>query len=319
MTDEVSIVVASYRRVDRLRDCLRAIETQTRSVTETIVVHRHDDEPTREMLRSHPRVTPVSVREPGVLAAMRAGAAASRGIFVAFVDDDVVLCNDWVERCLAHLSANRVGGVGGRDLVRGDEDGPAEPDPGRITRWGKLRGDHHLGVGPPRDVDVLKAANVLFRRDALWLPTALRGGGAQPHFEVAMSLASIAEGWRLVFDPGIQVAHYPARRFDADQRGAPSPGAVRDASYNLVRCLCAMRPEVTVRRAVYGLALGDRAVPGIGRALVAVMRRETDVIRKLLPSLVGQLEALGETAFRRSFPMTGFARPEPAVDRSRVK
>jgi hypothetical protein len=48
-------------------------------------------------------------------------------------------------------------------------------DVGRVGRWGKLVGNHHLGTGSARSVMVLKAVNMAFRREALAVPEQLRG------------------------------------------------------------------------------------------------------------------------------------------------
>src|SRR5439155_4056745 len=112
-----------------------------------------------------------------------------------------------------------------------------------------------------RDVMVLKGANMAFRREAVALPQGLRGRGAQVHFELAMSLWAIAQGWRLVYDPAAVVDHFIGPRFGADRRGRPERNAVRDATYNYVAALLSQRPELLWRRAAYGLLVGDRAAP----------------------------------------------------------
>ena len=300
---EVSVIVPTYRRPGELRRCLAGLAAQSLPPAEIIVVHRTGDDATRRVLEeSRPAaVVDVAVSKPGVLAAMEAGAAASGRDIVAFVDDDAVPRPDWLERLARHFDDPEVGGVGGRDVIAG-QDAPTRGSlkVGMITRWGKLVGNHHLGTGAHRDVMVLKAVGVAFRRDALALPHDLRGQGAQVHFEVGMSLSAHRRGWRLVYDPGALVDHEVAPRFDADARNRPRPVAVRDAAHNLVRCLLTEMPELFWRRAVYGLAVGDRDVPGAGRALVAALRGEGAVLRRFAPSIKGQVAALRRARRDRS-------------------
>ncbi len=297
-----SVIVASYRRPDHLRRCLSGLAQQSVSFAQTIVVRRAGDAATEAVLArtEHPDLVEVVVNEPGQLVAMGAGVSAARGDIIVFIDDDAVPRPDWLSRLVRHFDDPEVGGAGGRDYIERPEV-PNVPtlDVGRVTRWGKLIGNHHRGRGEPRNVMVLKAAGMAFRRNALALPSGLRGAGAQPHVEVATCLSALRRGWKLIYDPTAVVDHHVAPRFDADQRGRPAASAVRDASYNLVTALLAEAPELFWRRALYGLMVGDRSMPGVVRAAVALLRRERNVLRDLRPSLEGQIEALGR-GYRRS-------------------
>ena len=291
----VCVVIPTYRRPDDLKRCLAGLEEQSLPPIQTIVVRRAGDAETEEAVGQcgNPGLIDIVVSESGVLAAMRAGTEAAQGDIVAFIDDDAVPRADWLWRLVRHFEDPSVGGVGGRDFIA-QPDSPNRPmlDVGRISRWGKLIGNHHRGTGEPRKVMVLKAAGMAFRRTALAFPAGLRGAGAQVHFEVGMSLSALRRGWTLIYDPTAVVDHRVAPRFDADQRGSPDPSAVRDAAFNLVTCLVSEVPALFWRRALYGLAIGDRALPGLLRAAVALVRNEKDVLRNLRPSLQGQIEAL---------------------------
>jgi hypothetical protein len=124
------------------------------------------------------------------------------------------------------------------------------------------------------------------------------------HFEVAVGLAALNAGWRLVYDPSVLVDHYPGPRFDTDRRDRPDAAATRDAAYNLVRCLISLRPAIVWRRAAYGLLIGDAMTPGLARAVVAMARREWAVARRLPPSMLGQVQALWDFARESPFEMT---------------
>jgi glycosyltransferase involved in cell wall biosynthesis/GT2 family glycosyltransferase len=297
----VSVVIPSYRRPDDLTRCLAGLARQSLAPVETIVVRRTGDRATEAVIRGRlPAVVDVVVDEPGVLAAMGAGVAAAQADIVAFIDDDAVARADWLRRLTRHFDHDSVGGVGGRDVIcRAGRPESTTLDVGRITAWGKLVGNHHRGGGAPREVMVLKAAGMAFRRAALALPRGLRGQGAQAHFEVGLSLSARRRGWRLIYDPTAVVDHYVAPRFDADRRERPDPVAVQNAAYNLVTCLLTEAPDLFWRRAAYGLLIGDRGMPGLLRAAVALIRDEPDVMRDLRPSLAGQAAALQRAAARR--------------------
>ena len=311
----VSVIVPTYRRPTHLRACLEGLRAQSRPAREVVVVRRAGDEETRRVVAEHEpgSLVEVVVDVPGVLAAMHAGIERATGNVIAFSDDDVVPRPDWLARLLEHLADPGVGGVGGRDHTPQSVP-PFTEDVGRISRWGKLVGNHHVGAGPARDVDVIKAVGA-YRREALALPAGLRGEGAQVHFEVALCLWARNHGWRLVYDPSIVVDHHPAPRYDADRRGAPTFRAVRDATYNFVACLLTLERGLFVRRAVFGVVVGDRSMPGLARAALALAQREWPTVRQLPASLLGQIEALWDVARGRGVVMVSAARPAEARPR----
>lgn len=314
----VSIVVPSYRRPEALGRCLLALAEQLYSNDEVIVVRRRDDGATADAFRQlrAEAVKEVEVRTPGQVAAMLAGIRRASGDVIALTDDDAVPRADWLSQLRACFEDPAVGGVGGRDVVHASTSNQEvlRQDVGRITSWGKQIGNHHLGIGPARRVMLLKGANMAFRRAALAIPEGLRGQGAQVHQEVSMCLWARKQGWKLVYDPAIIVDHYPAERFDVDRRERPEAKAVSDAAYNYTFSLLSFEPQLFWRRALYGLLVGDRAIPGFARATAAFGKRDADVIRRLPPSLRGQAEALADIARGRRVSMITFAeKPEPTA------
>lgn len=166
----------------------------------------------------------VKVTEPGVVAALNAGLAAVEGDIVSVTDDDAAPHPDWLERIAAYfVSDSRLGGLGGRDWVHHGSklEDESRPVVGQLQWFGRVIGNHHLGVGEPREVDILKGVNMSFRTQAigqLRFDERMRGTGAQVHFEMAFTLTLKRAGWKIIYDPNVAVDHYPAQRFDEDQR-----------------------------------------------------------------------------------------------------
>ncbi len=308
---DVSVVVPTYRRPEQLRRCLAGLRAQDLKPRQIVVVRRAGDDETASVLREwhDDGVSDVTVAEGGVVGALAAGMRAATADVVAFTDDDAVPRPDWLARIEAHLRDPSVGGVGGRDLIHGGAP-KGRREVGRVTPWGKVIGNHHVGIGPPRDAMILKGTNMAFRRQAIALPAGLRGSGAQVHYEVAMCLWARRRGWRLVYDPRIVVDHFPGPRFDADRRGRPEQRAIQDASYNLVACLLANEPELFLRRASYGLLVGDGGNPGLARGAAGVVRGEVEIVRRLAPSLAGQVRALTDFVLERGVEMRPIGEPE---------
>jgi hypothetical protein len=294
----VTVIVPTFRRPDQLSQCLRGIAHQSRPPFETVVICRALDEVTNAYLSSNQvpiHVRSVSVARPGVIEAMAAGLRVSKTPLVAFIDDDAIPRPDWLERLAATFGQPDVGGSGGRDLVGGSlaQTEPCQDVVGLLTRWGRLRGNHHLGHGPARNVDVLKAVNCMYRTQAAAIPKNLRGTGAQVHFEVAMGLWAQSHGWRIVYDPDTLVDHFPGPRFDSDSRSQPAQSAVRDAAYNLTFIVASFSRSMAIRRTLFALAVGDRSSPGLLRALVALFQPSdrSVVIARTKPALQGTIQA----------------------------
>ncbi|MBU2774315.1 glycosyltransferase family 2 protein [Acidithiobacillus ferrooxidans] len=239
----ISVLVPSYRRPDDLGRCLEALCGQHLAPAQVVVVVRDVDKTTHLVVQAFVGCLPleiVKVSEPGQVHALNAGLLRVKGEIVAITDDDAAPHSDWLARIVAHFDADsRIGGVGGRDWVH-TPDGAVVDDQkrmvGRVQWFGRIVGNHHVGTGPAREVDILKGANMSFRRaaiDGLCFEAHLRGQGAQVHNDMCFSLAVKRRGWKLIYDPAVAVDHYPAPRSDTDQRGAFYSEAVENAAYNL--------------------------------------------------------------------------------------
>jgi glycosyltransferase involved in cell wall biosynthesis len=223
----ITVLIPTYRRPHALAYCLKALEDQFRPPNEVILVIRDRDPETHNFLKTLNSNLPlrvITVTLPGVVAALNAGLDPCKGDIIAITDDDAVAHPDWLSRLESYYLANpKIGGVGGRDRVyHGTHlESGTRPTVGQVQWFGRVIGNHHLGVGTAREVDVLKGVNMSFRRAAIAgirCDERLKGTGAQAHFEIALSLAVKQRGWKLIYDPAIAVDHYPAQRFDEDQR-----------------------------------------------------------------------------------------------------
>jgi GT2 family glycosyltransferase len=264
----VSVIVPTYRRPASLVRCLDALERQQTRAQQIIVVIRADDAASRQLARAR-AVRVALVRRPGVVAAMNVGLDACDGELIALTDDDSVPRSDWLARIVAAYAADpQIAAVGGRDWVHSHKTGRliegSAPVVGVIGRFGRVTGQHHLGVGPPRDVDVLKGVNLSVRGELLrqiGFDERLRGVGTEHHWELGLCLALRRRGWRVVYDPAIAVDHYPQPRID-DSR-AFSPRELRDSQHNKTVALLEHLPvwQGALHLAA-ATAIGTRATPG---------------------------------------------------------
>jgi glycosyltransferase involved in cell wall biosynthesis len=310
----ISTIVTSYARPDALRGCLAGLARQERLADEVVVVVRPTDEATAavvdEQSQSIPGLRQATVEQQGLVAALNAGLAAAHGDIVAITDDDAVPRPDWLDRIERAFADERVAGVGGRDWVRygerlvtGREEALAakllpgrrdDPTVGKLQMIGRLTGNHHAGIGPPRHVDVLKGVNMSYRRALIYPPgfdTRLRGRGSQVNNEVGTCLRLRRQGHLIVYDPAIAVDHYPRDRPEGDHREDPQPQAIADAVHNetlgIIENVSAPQRALF---AVWALLIGSSAAPGVMQIPRYVAQRRRKPVTYVRASLRGRIE-----------------------------
>lgn len=113
----VSVIIpaCSMDRWDSLRAAVASVRAQTVEVLETVVVIDHNPGLMAKAGGELPGVTVIAnagIR--GASGARNAGAAASRGEMLAFLDDDAIASPNWLESLLQHFKDPKVVGAGGR-------------------------------------------------------------------------------------------------------------------------------------------------------------------------------------------------------------
>ncbi|MBW3637076.1 MAG: glycosyltransferase [Armatimonadetes bacterium] len=294
----ISVLVPTYRRTQDLARCLEALKKQLRPVDEVIVVVRDSDEETLQFFRDYQHqplpLKTATVSVTGVIAAMNEGLGVAQGDVIALTDDDAAPPPDWIGRIEAYiLSDERIGGVGGRDIIAGFEG--AKTDVGILRWWGRVSGNHHIGVGAPREVDVLKGVNCAYRAAPLrkiGFDTRMRGEGAQVHWELSLGLALKREGWKLIYDPSLTVDHVTAQRHDKDQR-VFSSAAHLDIVHN--ETLVLLDHFIWPQRVVFliwAVIVGSGGVPGGLQFLRLMARRDSKALQKFRASFSGRMAGL---------------------------
>ncbi len=298
---DISVLVPTYHRPQDLLRCLKALTMQTKPPFEVLVVVRESDAETFAALAdfnscSLPLKTLV-VQEPGQVAALNTGLSRAQGEVIAITDDDAAPRPQWLERIDAHFSGDAtIGGVGGKDIIHPQSlvagDAPSAVV-GQVQWFGRVIGRHHVGFGQPRPVSVLKGANMSYRQAAVdghRFDTRLRGHGAQMHNDMAFSLAIKRAGWQLIYDPLVEVDHYPAQRFDEDQRDSFSYEACKNAVHNETLVLLDYLPWVQkVIFMVWALVVGTRDSFGLIQWLRFSLKGDGQASKQLAAAWQGRL------------------------------
>lgn len=298
---QVTVLVPTYKRPDDLARCLKALKKQVRPADEILLTVRDSDAATWEFLDGFEReglpLKLLTLDSPGQVFALNSGLAVATGDIIAITDDDAAPHPDWLQRIEAHFEANpQVGGVGGRDWVHIDQstvDTSEAQVVGKVQWFGRYIGNHHCGVGPAREVDILKGANMSYRRIAVQsirFDERLKGAGAQVCNDMAFSLAVRRAGWKLIYDPMVAVDHYPAQRFDSDQRNQFVYEAWNHTVHNqTVTILDYLGFWQRIVFCTWMLVVGNRVALGFIQVLRLVFLRDKEVLKKYSASLMGQL------------------------------
>ncbi|MEM8493792.1 MAG: glycosyltransferase [Planctomycetota bacterium] len=276
----MAVIVPSYNRPDQVPHCLNGLIRQTRSADTVVAVVRVDDAPTRAVVDAYADRLPIRsafATEVGLVHALQRGveeATEAGADLVVFTDDDAVPRPEWLARLEAHFVADpSLIGVGGRDRVteQGVTLDGQRRRVGLISSYGRLTGNHHLGVGPPRLVQHLKGVNMAFRLDALRevnFDPRLLGTGAQVCNEVSLCGGIRRRGGKLLYDPSIVIDHYPAPRPASDARQGMSPTQTAEASFNT--SLCVLEDLPPTRHGVFhawSFWVGTGRYPGVAQVV----------------------------------------------------
>ncbi len=275
-----------------------------------VVTRREDDAGQRcvaEREESSVRLVLVDVPSggPGFVAALNAGVAASSGEIVCLTDDDSEPWPDWISRISATFAGDpAIGAVGGRDWVYfGDRlEAGEETEVGTVNRWGRVVGRHHLGVGPARDVGVLKGVNLSARGELIrqvGFDPRLRGRTTEHHSELGFCLKLARMGYRVVYDPAIAVDHRPQPRTAESREFDPSQ--VRDSAFNETLALLEhLSLGGRAAHLLWATAVGTRGSPGLAQSLRLLLTSGNPQLRLLVGNLRGR--ALALATFLRSRP-----------------
>jgi len=268
----ISVVLPTYRRPQMLSRCLAALCNQTTPPLEICVGRRVNDLESAAVLtefihRSNHVVREAIVPDNGnLVASLNAALDMTTGNLVALTDDDAEAPCDWLEHFTPYFSVPEVGAVGGLDIQ--------PPNPGQENTVGKLQwfgrvtGNHHLGFGAAREVDLLKGVNCCFRGQLLreiGFDARLRGAGNVTHWEMHLCFAFLRHGYRLIYDPSIWLDHHVAVRHDGDvnARGGFERLSFEDSVFNYYLAMIEHLPPA--RRLVFRIwqaSIGTRSEPG---------------------------------------------------------
>lgn len=216
----VTVVVCTRNRPGELTNCLDAISKLNPRPDDVLVVdNSQGDAATERVAREYAARYAVEPRE-GLSRARNRGLAESASEVVAYIDDDAIPSEDWLEQILAPFADPRVASASG-DVVfpgipRNPATGPVRVIGNRDPQWFEMATFGGMGWG----------AGMAVRRSActVWKGFDVRLGKGAPLriAEESHAFASLlALGYRSAYVPGAIVRH-PVKPWDARQEAVNS-------------------------------------------------------------------------------------------------
>jgi glycosyltransferase involved in cell wall biosynthesis len=113
----LSVVIATHKRASFLKECLHSLSIQTISSFEIILAHSGENDGTLELKKeyrgNHP-ITYLICKEKGAASQRNEGVQHSKGEWIVFLDDDVLLRPDFLEEIVTAIESHPdAGGISG--------------------------------------------------------------------------------------------------------------------------------------------------------------------------------------------------------------
>jgi GT2 family glycosyltransferase len=212
---EVSIIIPVFNQIDYTLSCLAAVQQHSGPLPyEVIVVDDFSNDATREVISQIPGLTYLaSDRNEGFIASCNRGAAAARGTYLVFLNNDTNVTDGWLTGLRATFDHEPNAGLVGSKLVY--PDGRLQEAGGIIWRdgsgWnrGKFKDANHPSFNFMREVDYCSAASIMIPRSLF-----LQLGGFDTNYtpayyeDVDLAFKVFAAGRKVLYQPLSSVFHY---------------------------------------------------------------------------------------------------------------
>jgi glycosyltransferase involved in cell wall biosynthesis len=298
MSNLLSVIVPSFKRPIKLKECLKHLECQTLPAFEIIVVLREFDIESIHVVNEFQKIIPqlklVYVHKVGVIFAENEGLKHVTGNIVCFIDDDGNAPQDWLYKINDFFTMHpNALAYGGSDIIK------SEPwtyhdyvvDEVGIIKWyGHIIGNHHRkALFKVRNADVLKGVNMSFRRSSFdFLDENLSGNestlgnGSQWELDICMRVNKDKKS--IFFDPGLVVIH------DSDHSNHNHLIASKNNAHNLAYVY--LKNSNWTSRFIficYSFIIGNTQLPGFIWFLIAFVKGPNRIttIRHYLNKFVG--------------------------------
>lgn len=167
----VTIIIPVFNNWHHTENCLRSLSRQNLdSSVQVMVVDDGSSDETPERLKQIPGIQVVTQpKNAGYMYAIRAGVAAAESEFVLLLNNDVIVCDNWLEPLLARAEDPQIGAVGSMLLFPNgslQEAGALMFTDATGANFGKGDDPRRAWYQTPHQVDYCSGASLLVRKTA---------------------------------------------------------------------------------------------------------------------------------------------------------
>ena len=300
----ISVIIASYKRVECLKKCIQSLEQQLRKPDEVIIALQSSDKESIKFVELNKNKFSIKIGlavtdKKGKIFQENSALAKIKNDIVCFIDDDAIARPDWLKKIEKwYKKDKKIGGVGGRDIVHqpdGTIDEKTVKVVGRITWYGRSIGNHHNITNLPQYVDFFKGCNMSYRKKLLKRINNNLIGYTVPFEEEWIGLNIEKKGYKLIYDPDIIVDHFPApprKDYQDIREWNRNTAFIRGYNqvYTLLTFLSYPRKIVFL---LYTFLIGDKQNPGPGRLILSIFKKDFAKIKGFFsPSCRGKIQGL---------------------------
>jgi len=210
----VSVIIITRNRPKMLKKCLEHLLRQEYQPFETIVVDSSTNQRTEQLVQNYPEVQYVFMPDGQykMPQSRNLGLQHAKGEIIAFIDDDSMVREGWLENIVAGYTSPDIGGVGGRAIDPGEAYWLDKIEPtivGRFFEDGSSIGNFAAEPETSIEVDRFKGCNMSFRKEMFDLVGGFDGNYTITNaFEDSDFCIRVKhEGYKLIFNPKAVVDH----------------------------------------------------------------------------------------------------------------
>jgi len=197
---KASVIIPAYNEENSIKECILALQNQTRKPFEIILADDGSFDNTVEIAETFSEIKILKQKNRGPAVARNCGAKIAKGEIIVFIDADCVAEKNWLEEMLKPFESREIAGVQGRYKTNQKE---------LIARFSQIEiEERYERLSKEKYIDFIGSYSAAYRKGVFE-----KFNGFDEKFPVAsgedpdLSFRIAEKGYKLVFNPNAIVYH----------------------------------------------------------------------------------------------------------------